>query len=59
MSHSIADPARRKRLLVLGGVMGNTEEEKLKNANVQVENKSQPWERLRVLYRLTPITINP
>ena len=45
----------RKRLILLGGAQGPTEEEKVRDAHVQARLKMRPWEFLRVLYRLTPV----
>lgn len=52
---AIADPTQSFRLLLLGGITGNTDEKKISMAYEQAQNKSQPWEYIHVLYRLEPV----
>ena len=52
MNHGyyFANPERRFRLLLLGGITGGTEEEKIRDAFDQAEKKSEPWERIYIVY---------
>jgi len=52
---AIADPKQRFRLILLGGITGNSDEEKIRMAYDQAQKKSQPWEYMHVLYRLEPV----
>lgn len=52
---AIADPRMRKRLILLGGIAGETDEAKTQDARLQVERKSRPWEQVIRLYRLVPV----
>ena len=52
---AIDDPDQRRRLLLLGGIKGDTEEAKTEVARQQAQLKMQPWESLVVLYRLIKV----
>lgn len=51
----VKDSSRNFRLILLGGITGETIEEKTKMAYDQVGKKSRPWEYVHVLYRLEPV----
>lgn len=52
---AITHPEYRKRLLLLGGITGSTEEEKCADAAKQARLKTNPWETVLGIYRLTRV----
>ena len=52
---AVSDPKQSFRLVLLGGITGNTEEEKMGIAYDQATMKSRPWEHTHMLYRLEPV----
>ena len=52
---AVADLRDRNRLILLGGITGTTEEERVSMALEQLKMKSQPWEHVHVIYKLTQI----